>query len=144
MKLLFGLIMSVTVLALAASVMAGERGYLATENEPLYGTWVNMDYTCGPYQKVVLKADGTFESFYNIDSKNRGLRGRYLITGRWNDAGGNIMYKTHFVGNWGEEGYALHKISDSGKTREGVWDPYEPPKEINPNLTSYTIYFRRE
>jgi hypothetical protein len=104
MKSLFGFILGVTLVTLAPSVKAGERRYFATENEPLYGTWVNMDYTCGPYQKLVLKADGTFGSFYNVDPKNPGFRGRYLITGRWNDAAGNIMCRTHFVGNWGEEG----------------------------------------
>jgi hypothetical protein len=143
MKSLLVLILGVTLVALAASVMAAERGYFATDNEPLYGTWVNMDYTSRPAQRLVFKLDGTFEVFYNVDSKNPNFRGRYLITGRWNDAAGNIMYKTCFVGNWGFEGYGLHRISNSGNTREAVVNPYEHSKEIDPKVGSYTIYFRK-
>jgi hypothetical protein len=143
MKSLLALILSVSLVALASPVIAGDRGYFATDNEPIYGTWVNMDYTMAPAKRLVIKPDGTIGVFYNLDSKTPDWRARYLISGKWTDAAGNIMYKTHFVGNWGGEGYGLHKISNSGKTREAVMNPTEHPKEIDPKSGSYTIYYRK-
>jgi hypothetical protein len=143
MKSFLALILSVTFVAIAANVIAGERGYFATDNEPIYGTWVNMDYTMNPAKRLVCKPDGTIEYYDNVDLKTPNYRARYLISGKWTDKAGNIMYKMHFVGNWGGEGYALIRISNSGKTRETVVNLYAHPKEIDPNSPSYLIFYRK-
>ncbi len=71
------------------------------------------------------------------------LINRYLITGKWTNPEGNIMYKDHWVGDWGEEGYSLSKISNSGKTLEYVSDRYKHPNKIDPKHPFYRKYTRK-
>lgn len=142
MKSPLALILSVTLLAFASDVIAGETAYFAKDNEALYGTWVNMDYFTRPPQKLIHKPDGTGESFKDVDSKEPNWRIRYLITGRWYDSKGNIMYKSHWIGDWGEEGYSLSRVSNSGKTLEYVFGHDGYPKVIDPKSTYYRKYTR--
>ena len=113
------------------------------ESDEIYGTWVNMDYKWGrPPQKVIHKANGTFESFVNADSKVPTWKGTNLIEKKWNDSKGNIWFRMKWSGNWGESGYELAKISNSGITYEYVFSNDEYPKEIDPKHKNYRIYTR--
>ena len=143
MKSLLALILTIIIVFFAVDTIAGEWGYFAKDQEQLYGTWVNMDYTGSIPQKIIYNTGGTFDCFRNASSKEPNKRGRYLVTGRWSDSEGNIIYKTHWVGDWGEEAYQIGKISNSGNTLEYVLGYDEPPKNIDPNNIWYRKYTRK-
>ena len=57
MKSYTNLVVILILAAFSGTVFAGENKYKATENEELFGTWVNMDYKDGNHsQMMVLKA----------------------------------------------------------------------------------------
>lgn len=142
MKSILALILSITLMAFTADAFAGERGYFAKDKEELYGTWINMEYGDRPAQKVVYNPDGTGGGASSINIEPY-WKFRYLITGKWTDPEGNIMYKEHWVGDWREEAYSLIKISNSGKTLEMVSDPDKYPSEIDPKNNLYRKYTRK-
>jgi hypothetical protein len=113
------------------------------ESDKIYGTWVNMDYKWGrPPQKLIYKSDSTFESFVNADSEVPTWQGTNLIEKKWKDSEGNIWFRIKWSGNWGESGYELAKISNSGNTYEYVFSNDEYPKGIDSNHRNYRIYTR--
>jgi hypothetical protein len=144
MKSLLALMLSVTIVIFAANVISGKWAYFAKDDEKFYGTWVNTDYAGSSIsQKIIYKADGTFEIFRTADSKEPNGRGRYLITGKWNDSEGNIIYKSHWVGDWSEEAYQLTRISNSGNTFESALAYVEYPTNIDLNNIWYRKYTRK-
>ena len=143
MKSIFALILIIVLVAFAAQTIAGEWGYFAKDQEELYGTWVNMNYFGSTPQKVIYKPVGTFSCFRDAISKAPDDGGRYIVTGKWSDSGGNIFYKTHWVGDWGEEAYQISKISNSGNTLEYVLGYDEPPRNIDLNNIWYRKYNRK-
>ena len=142
MKSTLALILIVTLLAFTTDSIAGERGYFAKDNEELYGTWINMDYSGSPPQIIFFNPDGTGAHSYSV-KVDPAYKSKYLVTGKWTDQKGNIMYKTHWVGNWKAEGYSLIKISNSGTTLELVFDQNESPKEIDSDHVFYRKYTRK-
>jgi hypothetical protein len=135
MKFFLALALSIAFLFFTSTTYA--------ELDEIYGTWVNMDYKWGrPPQKLIFKSDGTFESFVNADSKVPTWHGSQLIEKKWKDSEGNIWFKIKWSGNWGETGYELAKISNSGNTLEYVFSNVEYPKEIDPKNTLYRKYTR--
>ena len=143
MKSTYVLVLGVMLIAFAVDALAEENYHFARDDEELYGTWVNLDYSYRPPQKLVYNPDGTAWSATNADSKLPDWRIRYLITGRWKDSQGNIMYKTHWVGSWGDDGYSLCRISKSGNTLEYMNAHAEYPKEIDPKSSKYRKYTRK-
>ena len=143
MKSILALILIITLMAFTADAFAGERAYFAKDKEELYGTWINMDYLTRPPQKIVFNSDGTGGVSSQADSNELTWKFKFLITGKWTDSEGNIMYKRHWVGDWGEEGYSLHKISNSGNTLEIVFDKDKHPNKIDPKHPFYRKYTRR-
>jgi hypothetical protein len=136
MKFYLALVLSIAFLFFTGTTFA--------DAEELYGTWVNMDYKWGrPPQKLIHKSDGTFESFMNADSKVPSWRGTEVIDEKWKDSKGNIWFRIKWSGNWGESGYELAKISNSGNTYEYVFSNDEYPKEIDPKHKYYRIYTRK-
>ena len=143
MKSILALILSLTIVFVAGDTMANEWWYFAGDNEPLYGTWINMDYHGSrPPQKIIFNPDGTGGSSSSVDLDPH-YKIRYLITAKWTDPEGNIMYKEHWVGDWREQGYSLIKISNSGNTLEYVFDNDKYPKEIDPKDSYYRKYTRK-
>jgi hypothetical protein len=143
MKSLLALLLSATLVALAADVIAGEFRYFAGEDEELYGEWVNMNYGARPLQKWVFNPDGTAWACSRADLDAPEHRMRYLITGKWEDPNGNIMYKSHWIGSWGAEAFQLSRISDSGNKLEYVFHHKDYPKEIDPKNVYYRVYTRK-
>jgi len=143
MKSLLFLILSISLAAFAIVALAGETEYFAKDNEQLYGTWINMDYDTRPPQKLVYNPDGTAWSSMIANSKKPMWRIKYLITGKWEDSKGNIMYKSHWVGDWGEEAFQLSRISNSGNTLEYMFSNDDYPKEIVPEDFFYRKYTRK-
>ena len=143
MKSIIAMVLSVILCAFTMSVFAGEDYYFARDDEELYGTWINLHYGTNPPQKLVYNPNGTGWSATNANSKLPAWKIRYLITGRWKDFQGNIMYETHWVGSWGKAGYSLCRISNSGKTLEYMNSHADYPKEIDPNSSNYRTYMRK-
>jgi hypothetical protein len=143
MKSIIILVLSLILCAFTMDVFAGGDYYFARDDEELYGTWVNLYYGTNPPQKLVYNPNGTGWSAINANSKLPDWKIRYLITGRWKDSQGNIMYKTHWVGNWGDDGYSLCRISNSGNTLEYMNSHIDYPKEIDPKSSYYRKYNRK-
>ena len=144
MKLILALIMSLILVALAANAYAGEDFYFAKEKEVLYGTWVNMEYQNKPrHFLITVYKDGRSEYFKSAASNKAHAKIRYLLTGKWYDSDGNTMYKNHWIGDWGEIGFALYRVSNSGNTLEFVFDYDDYPKVIDTSLKGYRKYTRK-
>ena len=143
MKSIIALVLILILFTFTMDIFAGEDYYFARDDEELYGTWINLYYGTNPPQKLVYNPNGTGWSATNANSKLPTWKIRYLITGRWKDFQGNIMYKTHWVGSWGKAGYSLCRISNSGKTLEYMNSHNDYPKEIDPNSSCYRKYNRK-
>ena len=79
-----------------------------------------------------------------VDAEKLQYKIRYLITGKWKDDDGNIMYKGHWIGDWQNgEGFSLYKISNSGNTLEYVFD-HKYPKKLHPGHANYRKYTRKK
>lgn len=143
MKSILALFLSLAFVFVAADSMADKWWYFAGENEPLYGTWINMDYSSRPPQKMVINPDGTGWASSLADATTPSWRTKSLIIAKWEDSEGNIMYKTHWVGDWREEGFSLIRISNSGKTLEFVFGRDKRPEKIDPNNINYRKYTRK-
>jgi hypothetical protein len=141
MKSTLALILSITLVAFAAAALAGERGYVAQDNEELYGIWINLSKSKGA-QEQIFKPDGTYGY---IRGAVKG-RGKYLITGKWKDSQDNIFYRYHYVVHeyfGGFEYYVLANISKSGDTLETLHDSDHFPTEIEQESTFYRKYNRK-
>jgi hypothetical protein len=151
MKSLLALAISATLIFSVVNALAGEKSYVATDNEELYGTWVNTNYSAEKgwthtlhTQRIVFSDDWTFERFTWADRDVSEWKDWYKITDKWIDSEGNVWYRVHWQYFYWEH-YGLFKISDSGKKCEFVTDPieYGYPKKIDPKTISYRIYYRK-
>ena len=61
MKSILAGFLSLTILFLTSDSMAEMSFYFAGDNEPLYGTWINLDYPGNPPQVMIYNSDGTGE-----------------------------------------------------------------------------------
>jgi hypothetical protein len=143
MKSNIALILSLILFTFAITVFAGEDYYFPTDEEELYGTWINLYYGINPPQKLVYNPNGTGWSATNANSKLPDWKIRYLITGKWKDSQGNIMYRIHWVGSLGDGGYSLCRISNSGKTLEYINSHTDYPKKIDSKSSYYRKYNRK-
>ena len=142
MKSILVWILSLTFLFAATDSIADKWWYFAGDNEPLYGTWINMEYYSRPPQKVIYNPDGTGGSSPSVDL-DPSYKIKYLITGKWTDQENNIMYKLHWIGSWREEAFSLIRISNSGNTLEHVFDHEKHPDKIDPSHEFYRKYTRK-
>jgi hypothetical protein len=120
--------------------------YIPKPNEELYGTWINEKAVP---QRVVIFAGG-FKQYYQIaDTVPTYSEGTLEIENKWQDAQGNIWYKslaTDLPG--GEKFQTLVKISKSATVYERVYaevfefSPKNYPTRIDPKSGTYDIFFR--
>jgi hypothetical protein len=167
MKSIIVLVISLILCTFGVNVFAGEDYYFASNDEELYGTWVNLHYGTNPLQKLVYNSNGTGwgaanansklpdwkirylitgkwkDSHANANSKLPDWKIRYLITGKWKDSQGNLMYKIHWVGSLGDTGYSLCRISNSGNTLEYINSHTDYPKKIDSKSSDYREYSRK-
>jgi hypothetical protein len=128
----------------------GPGKYVPKANEEINGTWTNEKIFP---QKVVNTADGWKQ--YNYMSDPTPLyEGTGGIASKWRDSEGNIWYKifstvtsTAYKGTKSQE---LDKLSKSGTVWESVstmvreFNSDSYPTKIDPNDSSYRIYYRSE
>jgi len=145
MKLFSHLILSLILVAFSGTVLAGENEYKATDNEELFGTWVNMGYQegeqLGHAQKLVIKL-GECGLYSSANDDEPMWTEEIHISHKWTDAKGNIWYKHRWKGIMAS-GFTLSKISESGKTLEYINSQWEYPKELDKNGEYYRVYRRK-
>ena len=131
-----------------SGVVMGEEAYVPTENEELYGTWVNPEYKAKAVSweyrvKVVYNSNGTWEEYNLEGTTTPPFRGSYTIADKWTDPDGNVWYKVALAG--GFQGKSLVKISNSGNTCEFVSSRHggDFPDELDANAEGYRIYYRK-
>jgi len=150
------LISSVLLFIISLGVIAQDK-YIPKENEELYGTWTNEQYSDSisyQAQKMVVTADG-YGWYHMISDSVTYEEGRYEIDSKWTDAEGNIWYRifcTATTGNWKDyKGQWLIELSKSATVWECTWtflspsvefDPAYWPKEINRSVWSHNIRYR--
>ena len=127
----------------------GEDEYVPSENEEIYGTWVNPEYgktEASFSQKRIINPDGTWEEYSSMADIGY-LTWEYTIIDKWTDSEGNIWYKLNtWYGNKAYGAipyYDLHRISNSGLTWEFVSSTKDYPTEIDPDHPMYFIYYRQ-
>ena len=131
------------IIAFSGTVLAGENVYKATDNEELFGTWVNMDYTGGMPPQMIIFKPGEYDDYSAVNDKESMWTAGYLISNKWTDAKGNIWYKTRWKAGMMGSGFSLCKISESGKTLEYIYSQWEYPKELDIDSEYYRVYYRK-
>jgi hypothetical protein len=146
----------VTSIALLVAVGTyGQGKYVEKVNEELYGTWSNQSYrgiSDDGYlpQKVVI-IQRTYTDFSMLADAIPSAVGNQEVTGKWQDAEGNVWYKIRGTGTSGGTVFkfvSLQKLSKSATVRElvavlvGNSSSESYPARIDPTDTSYRIYYR--
>ena len=146
------LILILAALIVAGSCATGKKAYVATDDEELYGTWVNQDYEESYAAKIVVKPDGTWDEYTLSNSNSPFAVTEYAITDKWTDSEGNIWYKfleihqdVKVLQN-PDTYYILSKIDKSGNIWEMLWASIDYPTEFDPDDVryNYRIRYRQE
>jgi hypothetical protein len=92
--------------------------------------------------------DGTWKTYLTIDTERFSYEGKDTIIDQWKDTEGNIFYQAKWECiTYGNGGYRLYKISDSGNTLEYLFTSYDlKVEEWDPDNIryNYRIYYRQE
>lgn len=142
-KLVLGVLSVLVVLAFTLSYAEEEKAYVPKDDEELYGTWVNEDYSGGLYgaQKITIHPDGTYETFMKAtDTTLESWKDTFTIIDKWTDSEGSIWYKIHCEGASGPA-YSLARISSSGSVYEEVSSHGDYPTEMDSGHYTYRIYY---
>jgi hypothetical protein len=135
------LILVLIVLILVGSGTNEKKAYVATDEEELYGTWINPDILV---QKKIIYPDGKDETFYSKSAVNPFVTGQITIVKKWIDRKGDVYYHCTWSSNVEPSTqYWLVRISDSGNAMETVSSPIDFPKKVDPNDLDYGIRYRQ-
>ena len=143
MKSFSSLIVILIIVAFSGTVLAGENVYKATDNEELFGKWVNMDYKDGNHSQMIVFKLGETEAYSSANDNEPMWTEEHHISHKWTDAKGNIWYKSRWKTVAMGSGFTLFKISESGKTLEYIYSQWEYPKELDINSEYYRVYHRK-
>ena len=137
---------SVVVLMVAVLIVScATKPYVPTEDEPLYGTWVNEEGGMTIYYP-----DGTGKSYAKKSDPEPLRECRFIIEEKWTDREGNIYY--HVLAKWSlrpydesrtGKWYVSIKIQPSGNIMESVGYQGTQYEEIRPGDPRYTIRYRQ-
>jgi hypothetical protein len=131
------------IIAFSGTVLAGENVYKATDNEELFGTWVNMDYGDEMHAQMINFKLGEYGLYSSANDSEPMWTAEYRISQKRTDAKGNIWYEYRWKAGAMGSGFSLLKISDSGKTIEYIFSQWEIPKELDINNENYRTYNRK-
>ena len=143
MKSFSNLLLSLILVAFSGTVLAGENVYKATDNEELFGKWVNMEYTTGTPPQMANFKLGENEYYSSVDDKESMFTAEFIISHKWTDSKGNIWYRAKWNAGMMGSGFSLIKLSESGNTFESNFSQWEHPKEIDINNEYYRLYYRK-
>ncbi len=147
--MIFKILILVLLVILFPMISAAQQ-YVLTENEEIYGTWVNPDYakinakSWFP-QKIVIKPGPTYEIYNSRFDLVPLSISTFTLTAKWIDSEGNVLYKMiwKFKGK-GDPRYEIGKINNLDKTWEFINSYDDYPTEIDPNHPEYHIYYRQK
>ena len=137
-------LISVLILIMAVFVLLAG----SSKKEEYYGTWVNTDYDRSILTfraKIINNPDGTRAVYMTPSDTEPYLTATFTIEDKWTDSEGNIWYKILYTET--EQiisNFELSKISDNGTTLELVISVIDSPTEIDPNDSTYLIYYRQQ
>ena len=135
--------------------------YIPTENEELYGTWINE--SVGVERQKSVNFPGGYKSYEKVSDSSPFEEGTEQIADKWTDSEGNVWYKIINVitlgivpsGPYKGHEYkglkiqCLQKVSNSSTVREWTWvqvpafDPGLYPNKIDPTDSQhYAIVYR--
>ena len=143
MKFFSNLIVILILVAFSGTVLAGENEYKATDNEELFGTWVNMDYKDENHSQMIIFKLGEYGHYSSANDNEPMWTGEYRISEKWTDPKNNIWYKHRFKAGAMGSGFELCKISESGKTLEYIFSQWGYPEELDINSEYYRVYYRK-
>ena len=144
MKTILAMTLCLALLILIGTASAG--------SEEIWGTWVTPEQPTGDSlhvsQKRVFSADRMVKFYHYESSQSPEFEGSYTIAEKWTDSEGNTWYKMKATGKslrYGDKAgwYLLARISDSGKTLEYVYHPFDYHKKLDPDHPSYRIIYRK-
>jgi hypothetical protein len=120
---------------------------LPDRNEPIYGTWINKDYSgnLAEYaQKWVYRAWGYAEAYNRAADANPSLRWTFILVEKWEDSFGNTWYK-EFDQSSDEISYLLVRVSSDRRKLEVMINlrAFPAESEMNPkDYDKYRVFFR--
>ena len=144
------------ILALVVALMligCASQQYVPKDDEELYGTWLNTDYSGVPHtyycQKIVYSFGGGFGA-YSFAKDVSTYPGKFTIVDKWTDSHGNIWYKVSFsITNKAYAGDALIKISNNVTVLQTFHYSSIPPRFLtkmdkDDPIGYYRIYYRQK
>jgi hypothetical protein len=154
------LITAILLLSASSFLLIGSTKKEATIEE-MYGTWVNSLYSGSKYRyitnkqaKIIINSDGIIAKYHSEIDLTGGIDPplkkstvpnetySFSIEDSWIDREGNSWFKVSCFSNRNEIHYELWKLSNSGKTYELVVKDKDYPKEIDPNDSTYHVFYR--
>jgi hypothetical protein len=143
MKFFSNLLLSLILVAFSGTVLAGENVYKATDNEELFGKWINMDYRDEMHAQMINFKLGEYGLYSSANDSEPMWTAEYRISQKRTDAKGNIWYEYRWKAGAMGSGFSLLKISESGKTIEYIFSQWEIPDELDVNNENYRKYKRK-
>jgi len=167
-------ILILVLLVIFFPLMSAAQQYVPTENEEVYGTWVNTEYS-GDYteeqkirtrleilmtedvseligiEKVIFYPGGKCQLFPTTLTTAPIGEVEYAIASKWTDSDGSILYKQAWVHYFEYHGkfekdrnFTTIKVNASKQTIEFVFDDADYPTEVDPEHSKYRIYYRQK
>jgi hypothetical protein len=119
--------------------------YVPSDNEVLYGTWINTTYTGPAYrQKVVMFDWGYWEEYAKV-TDTFFVNGTYTIVDKWTDSESNVWYTEYIrMRNGMYPLFEIDKISKSGTVWEYVfgYDDFPTADNMHSKNPYYRIRYR--
>ena len=143
--LITNVILILVIFILIGNYAIGNDEYVPTENEEIYGTWVNPNYTKVWFpQKIIIKPDGVYEYYISRLDLVPTYQNTYTLTDKWIDSEGNVCYR--MIWKWkgtAQPRFELDKFSNLEQTWEFINSFDDYPTEIDSNHPDYHIYYRQ-
>jgi len=147
--LITNVILILAIFIFMGNYAIGKDDYVLTENEEIYGTWVNTNYPKSNTkswfpQKIIIKPGPTYEYYSSRLDLVPGSISTFTLTAKWIDSEGNVWYR--MIWKWKGEGnprYETGKINNLGQTWEFINSYDDYPTEIDLNHPEYHIYYRQ-
>ena len=153
MKSRKSILSSVVVLMVAVLVVScATKTHVPTEDEPLYGTWLNEEYeeSTDEGSMRIFYPDGKVMHYGKKSDPEPRWECRFTIEEKWTDQEGNICYKV--LSKCGSPPYNESrassfrmsiKIHPSGDVMESVAYAGTYYQEIRPDDLRYKIHYRQ-
>jgi hypothetical protein len=87
-------ILVLALLIIAGSCATGKKAYVASDDEKLYGIWINPDYDEKAIPgRIIYEPKGVARSYCAVSDTEERLSWKFTIADKWIDDEGTIWYK---------------------------------------------------